>query len=434
MNALSQLGRRTKPPPISWLMATALAHPEIISLAAGFTDDETLPVADAAGILQEVLGSEASGRSALQYGSTIGDPELRAWTTSHLRRLDGAKATERGYSPERCIITNGSQQLLYMVAEALCDPGDIVLVEEPTYFVWLGILQSHGLIARGIRIDEQGLDLDHLDEVLESLKNSGDLPRVKLLYLVTYYQNPTGTTTTVQRKRGAAALLKKYKPDAGHPIYLLEDAAYRELRVSGEDIPSTLTVAGTDAVIYTGTYSKPFATGARVGFALLPPSLLDAVLHIKANHDFGSSSLLQKLLARALASGRYDRHLIEVRARYASKARVMLDAIRHQFPASVEWREPGGGLYVWARLPKSLKCGMNSKLFKDALKAGVMYVPGELCYAEDSTRRKPNHEMRLSFGGVSEQKIGDGIGRLGRVIAAQQTQPGGQRIARPPIT
>jgi len=143
------------------------------------------------------------------------------------------------------------------------------------------------------------------------------------------------------------------------------------------------------------------------------------VLHIKANHDFGSSNLLQKLLGRALPSGRYDRHLLELRARYAAKARVMLDSMRQHFPAEVEIREPRGGLYVWTRLPRALKCGMNSKFFKAALDAGVMYVPGELCYADDPTRRKPNHEMRVSFGGVSEQKIREGIARLGRVIAAQ---------------
>jgi 2-aminoadipate transaminase len=416
-HVLSELGRRTEAPAISWLMATTLSRPQLISLAAGFTDNESLPVKDVRRLLDGILRSPRTAQAALQYGTTPGDEGLRELTARHLRLLDGQPRLPRGYSPDRMIITNGSQQLLYMVSEAVCDPGDIVLVEDPSYFVYLGILQSHGVQARGIRMEQDGVDLNCLEAVLKDLARSGALRRVKLLYLVSYYQNPTGRTTSLKKKAGALKLLRQYERAAGHPLYLLEDGAYRELRFRGEDIKSALAIKGhSDRVIYAGTYSKPFASGARVGFGLMPEPVFTAVLRIKGNHDFGSSNLLQQLLARSLSTGCYEKHLAELRKRYAQKARVMLKALTKHFPAQVEWWEPAGGLYFWARLPTNLQSGPKSKLFRAALANDVLYVPGELCYAADPTRRKPNHEMRLSFGGATETNIRAGIARLGAVL------------------
>jgi 2-aminoadipate transaminase len=501
---LSKMAQRTTEPPISWLMRVALSRPKLISLAAGFTDSASLPVAEARTALNQVLHSPETGRPALQYGITAGDPALRQLTAEHLRKLDFQAAVssssfvlelksrtslradasarqartknenEKTYSPERLLITGGSQQLLYLTVEALCNEGDIVLVEDPTYFVFLGLLQSRGLRARAVRLERDGLDLAHLESVLQSLKRRGELRRVKLFYLVSYFQNPTGVTTSFEKKRGILRLLKKFERAAGHPIYLLEDAAYRELRFSGRaDLPvsqadqqrlsqnyrrdelcesptyefsgelgarvtrpsdkdmlltqpqqvgptippSALAVPGAaERVIYAGTFSKPFATGVRVGYGILPKPLFTAVKHIKGNHDFGTSNLLQHLVARALASGIYGRHVARLQKRYAHKARVMKLAIKKYFPSAVEWWEPEGGLYFWARLPRSVPTGMKSKFFSTALKNDVLYVPGEICYADDPARRKPNHEMRISFGNASEADIRKGIARLGAVL------------------
>ena len=355
---LSKMGRRTTEPPISWLMHAALSRPKLISLAAGFTDNTALPVAEARTALNQVLRSPKTGQPALQYGITAGDLALRKLTAAHLRKLDFQAVVsssfsssslvlelksrtrtrtkdedEKIYSPERLLITSGSQQLLYLTAEALCNEGDSVLVEDPTYFVFLGILQSRGLRARAVRLERDGLDLAHLERVLQSLKRSGELRRVKLFYLVSYFQNPTGVTTSFGKKCGLLKLLKKFERAAGHPIYLLEDAAYRGLRFAGNDVPSALAVPGAaERVIYTGTYSKPFATGVRVGYGILPEPLFTAVKHIKGNHDFGTSNLLQHLVARTLASGIYGRHVAQLQKRYAHKARVMKLAIEKHFP------------------------------------------------------------------------------------------------------
>jgi 2-aminoadipate transaminase len=456
-------------------MHAALSRPKLISLAAGFTDSASLPVAEARAALNQVLRSPKTGQPALQYGSTAGDPALRKLTAEHLRKLDlGGTPCRRPknqgrrhavppetYSPTRLLITSGSQQLLYMTTEALCDEGDIVLVEDPTYFVYLSILQSRGLRARTVRLERDGLDLAHLESVLQSLKRSGELRRVKMIYLVSYFQNPTGVTTSFIKKIETLKLLNRFERSAGHPIYLLEDAAYRELRFqkdneaqssastpsprpSGEragargfelenhwaphpapllvwrgegEVKSALAVPGAaERVIYAGTFTKPFATGARVGYGVLPEPVFSAVKHIKGNHDFGTANLLQQLFVRALASGIYEQQVARLQKRYAHKAGVMKLAIKKHFPSAVEWWEPEGGLYFWARLPRNVPTGVKSKVFSAALKNDVLYVPGEICYADDAARRKPNHEMRISFGNASEEDIHEGIKRLGRVL------------------
>jgi 2-aminoadipate transaminase len=414
--ALSKLGRRSEPPAISWLMEMTLARPQMISLAAGFTDNETLPVDEVRAVMGGLMKSRAAARSALQYGSTAGDTTLRQITARDCRRLDGAATADPAYAAERIIITNGSQQMLYMATEALCDEGDIVLVEDPTYFVYLGILQSHGIRGRGVRMTPDGIDVEHLARVLERLKKNGEIRRLKMLYLVSYYQNPTGVTTSFAKKAAALKLLRSYERAAGHPIYLLEDAAYRELRFKGEDVKSALAAKGADRVIYSSTYSKPFATGMRVGFGLMPEPVYTAVARIKGNHDFGTANLTQQILLRAMTSSRYEKHLTVLRARYARKARVMVTAMKQYFPPEVTWWEPQGGLYYWAQLPKSLASGAKSKLFRTAVARDILYVPGDLCYVDDPTRRKPDHEMRLSFGGVTEAHLRAGIERLGSVL------------------
>ncbi len=414
--ALSALGQRTAPPAISWLMKTALSRPKLISLAAGFTDNASLPVDISRQLLNGILRSPKTGQPALQYGTTAGEPQLRELTAAHLQQLDGG--SDRAHSAERVLITGGSQQLLYMTLEALCDEGDIVIVEDPTYFVFLSILQSRGIRARGVKLTRDGLDLVQLEKILTQLKNSGELRRVKALYLVTYFQNPTGVTTSFAKKRAALRLLKKFERAAGHPLYLIEDAAYRELRFDGGvDVPTALTLPGArHRVIYAGTYSKPFATGARVGFGILPEPVYTAVLRIKGNHDFGTANLLQALLTRALASGDYDQQVAKAQKNYARKARVMKQALAKHFPACVEIWESGGGLYFWARLPAGISCGVNSEIFRAALKHDVLYVPGELCYAADTARRAPDNELRISFGSASETNLREGVKRLGAVL------------------
>jgi 2-aminoadipate transaminase len=409
---LSEMAARTIDPPISWLMKLALDRPKLISLAAGFTDNASLPVEASAELLRDLLAEPKIARASLQYGSTAGDLNLRSLTVRRMEHLDGvARGT---YNSDNLLITHGSQQFLYLLTECLCDTGDIVLVEDPTYFVYLSILQSHAIEARGVKLDNDGLNLAALERVLDRLKQEGNLHRVKMLYLVSYFQNPSGVTTSAAKKQAMLKLLRRFEKAAGHPIYLLEDAAYRELQFTGAVVPSALQSTGADKrVIFAGTYSKPFATGVRVGFGYLPHALLQTILRVKGNHDFGTSHLLQQLVRAALASGKYETHLPNLKARYARKAAVMAESLGAHFPKAVEWEPATGGLYIWARLPASIQTGPKSKLFRTCLEHDILYVPGELCYADDPTRPVSRNEMRLSFGSASEANIREGIKRIG---------------------
>lgn len=423
----SQLGRRTEPPPILWLMRQALRQPDLISFAAGFTDNSTLPIKEVRRLIGEILRKPNQARAALQYGDNEGDERLRQLTAGRIAALDGraAQSSEANF----VIITHGSQQLLYMLAEALCDPGDIILVEDPSYFVFLGIMQSRGIEARSVRMESDGLSIESLERVLQTLRREGQMQRLKLLYSITYFQNPTGITTGLEKKQAAVELLRRYEPKAGHPIYYVEDAAYRELRFPNFQPPPSLLVDANlrERVIYTGTYSKPFAAGIRIGFGLLPPELRKVVLNIKGNHDFGTAHLLQKILAEALApkncaedekqnSCAYADHLATITEQYAQKGQAMFDAVQEHFPAQTTTMAPQGGLCLWTALPQKVKTGPQTEFFQEVLKHGVLYVPGEYAYADDPARPKPGSEMRLSFGSASLEQIKTGVERLGKIL------------------
>ena len=191
-NSLSALGKRTQPPPISWLMREALKTPNLISLAAGFTDNTKLPVAATRQLTDRILRQPSIGRSALQYGTAAGNDAFLEQTSAHLAKLDHAPHRSGRVPTENMVITNGSQQFLYLLSEILCDPGDFVIVEDPTYFVYLSIMQSHGIRARTVPIESDGISLDRLEQTLESMAKTGDIKRLKFLYSVTYFQNPTG--------------------------------------------------------------------------------------------------------------------------------------------------------------------------------------------------------------------------------------------------
>jgi len=400
----SALARRSTEPPISWLMKLALDRTDLISLAAGFTDNETLPVEEVRQIMRDLFQRSGAARAALQYGTSVGLPQLRQ---EILRRwLKQDQITEPGspITSSDVIVTNGSQQLLYLVTEVLCDPGDVVLVEDPTYFVYLGIIEAMGIRAAGFG------SVSSLKSKLESLKRGRLLPRLKLLYLVTYFQNPTGHTWSLDAKRETVDMVKHYERAAGHRIYIVEDAAYRDLRFEGRDTPSFKTLdPRNERVAYTNTLTKPFATGIKIGYGILPPALMRAVLHSKGNHDFGSSNFLQTVLARALADGLYERHLPQIAAAYRRKRDVMAAQLRTSFSTSARHEKPPGGLYVWLELDPRVKTGLKSRLFPRALDAGVLYVPGELCYCSDPSRAIPQNCIRLSFGGPTIQQIQKGV-------------------------
>jgi 2-aminoadipate transaminase len=406
--------------PISFLMHKALAHPELISLAAGFVDQRTLPVAATAEAVAEVLGDEEAGRVALQYGTTAGYEPLRELLLQRFLAADGVTAAETGLTVNRLLVTAGSNQLLHLVADTLLDPGDLVLCDAPSYFVFLGILQNLGARAVGVTVDELGVIPEALEEELERREAAGELERVKAIYVVSYFDNPRGVTLPVQRRRRIVEIARRWSKK--QRIHVIDDTAYRQLRYCGEDVPSlrAFDEAG-DTVIVAQTFSKSFSPGIRVGYGILPAHLVDPVLNQKGNLDFGSPNLSQHIIYNVLRSGRFDRHVARLRDSYREKLTAMLEAAeRYMSPLDgVRWARPTGGLYVWLAVPESLDTGPDGPLFDQALAEGMIYVPGAYCYPAEGAPAAKNL-IRLSFGVQTPENIRRGMQGLARAI--QQVQ------------
>ena len=283
-------------------MQTALENPEIVSLAAGFVDQQTLPVEIAREAAAELLDDPIAGRRALQYGTTIGDHALRDRLVTRLEREDGRPQGSYKEVVPRTVVTTGSAQLIYLIGEALLDPGDIVLVESPTYFVFLGPLETRGARAIGIPIDEGGMRLDALEATLGRLEAEGQLDRVKLIYTIPEHANPTGISLAADRRGPLVELARRWSKD--HRILVLEDAAYRGLSFGAAEPPSVWSHDREgDTVIMARTFSKTFSPGLKVGYGVLPEGLIDPILYLKGNHDFGSANFNQRLLERVLGDG-----------------------------------------------------------------------------------------------------------------------------------
>ncbi|AWM36429.1 2-aminoadipate transaminase [Gemmata obscuriglobus] len=410
--------RRTTDSPITYFIKKALETPGLVSFAAGLVDEGSLPVDEVRAAATEILSDPRAGQTALQYGSTHGMPELRRQVLDLVCGLDGVNPSDLNLTPNDVCITTGSQQLLYLLGEVMFDPGDIVISEAPSYFVYHSLLQSHGAEVLTVPMDEHGMDVDALDALLDRLRRSGDLPRVKVIYTVDYFQNPTGLTLSLERRKRLVEIAKRYS--TAHRILILEDAAYRELKFSGPDLPSIKSFdPANEFVVYTSTFSKPCAPGLKTGYAILPPDVLAPILHLKGSHDFGSTNLSQHLLSRMMASGAYQAHAEKLRTVYRNKRDLMLSALESEFrdfPAA-RWTVPDGGFYVWFTLD-GVDTGPNGPLVPAALEAGVLYVPGEFGHVPDANGHMPKNECRLCYGVATEPEITEGIRRLRKACAA----------------
>ncbi|MBX3441813.1 MAG: PLP-dependent aminotransferase family protein [Planctomyces sp.] len=413
---LSQRSRWAADQAISFLMQQGVENPGVISLAAGLVDESSLPADLLRETAAELLQEPAMARSALQYGTTQGRLDLRNQLVGYLAEQEGVPREELGVDSTRLVVTTGSQQLLSILCETLLDPGDICIVGAPTYFVFLGCLAGVGAEAVSVPLDANGMQPERLEAALTRLQSEGRLERVKLIYVVSEFDNPSGASLSAERRRAVLDIAEKWS--IHQPLLVLEDAAYRDLRYAGTPRPSLLFEdKSRERVIYTQTFSKSLSPGLRVGFGVLPRSLQKAVLDRKGNEDFGSANFPQAIVARLLRNGTFRGHVERVRGAYREKLSAMLSAAERHFSdlPGVAWGRPQGGLYVWMSLPETIDTGFDSPLFQTAVKEfGVMYVPGELCFAPDA--RATNH-MRLSFGVQTPEGIAAGMERLAGAVA-----------------
>ncbi|QGJ72264.1 Transcriptional regulator with HTH domain and aminotransferase domain [Planctomycetales bacterium 10988] len=413
---LSQRAQQTGNQPIGELMHRALANPDLISLAAGFVDPFTLPLGPVREAFEQIWQDPKRVRSVLQYGTTAGSPELREHILLRHHDQDGQSTAESGLSVDNLVVTAGSNQLLHLLSELLFNPGDIVLCTAPTYFVYLGLLKNLGVRAIGVEMDEQGMIPEALKETLAQLEAQGELSKVKAIYLVDYFDNPSGVTLSRERRPEIVKLAKTFSQK--HPIYILEDAAYRELRYSGENLPSMRSFDESgETVIVCQTFSKSFAPGLRVGCGMLPTHLVEPVINMKGNLDFGSPHFAQELIAEVFRQDIYDCHIRRLQREYRVKLRAMLSALDTHFSPfpEVTWLKPDGGLYVWLSLPNDLDTSPAGTLFDLALQEGILYVPGHFCFPPEGTEI-PKNTIRLSFGVQTPERIEAGIKALAQAF------------------
>jgi 2-aminoadipate transaminase len=403
--------------PISFLMEQAVQNPGVISLAAGLVDHQTLPVAETRSAAAALLADETLAKQALQYGTTQGSERLRRQLLTHLAGLEKCPVDRLGIDAEQLVLTTGSQQLLSLIGEVLLDPGDIVLAAAPTYFAFLGTLNGLGARTIPVATDAGGLQIDALERELKRLEKVGELSRVKLIYVVSYYENPTGISLAADRRAVVVEVARRWSKQ--QRILVLEDAAYREIRFDGPDLPSLWSFdQAHDTVLLAQTFSKSFSPGFRVGYGVVPRELVAPLCDRKGNEDFGSANFNQHLLATVLERGLYAEHVSMLRQTYRAKRDAMLTAADRYFGGidGVQWVHPHGGLYVWMTLPETFDTGFDGPFFSHATQVErVMYVPGDVCYAGPAETR-PRNQMRLSYGTQTPAGIDEGMRRLASAV------------------
>lgn len=418
------MAQRAAEQAIGFLIQQGIENADCLSLAAGFVDPATLPIELVRKTANELLSQQAIGRSSLQYGTTQGAENLRETFRSYLTSLEGDDSRMSQLPLDRMMLTTGSQQLLALTSQSLFNEGDICLVAAPTYFVYLGVLDGVGANVIPVKTDSDGMCPDALEAELQRLTEAGQLHRVKMVYVVSYHDNPAGISVSEERRPRLLNCVKKWSTD--HKIYLLEDAAYRELHYDGPHLPSIWSFDDADEhVILSQTFSKSFSPGLRVGVGVLPRELIKPVSDLKGNEDFGSTHLSQNIVAAVLKSGDYETHVKRLQKSYRIKRDAMLSAAEEFFAdiPGVTWETPNGGLYVWMTLPEGTETGFDSELFRRATEVDkVMYVPGELSYPSGWAER-PRNQIRLSYGVLDADGIRDGMRRLAEAVRSVNTAP-----------
>lgn len=411
----SDLGNRSRKAMISDLMDRAVSNPHLLSLAAGFTANQLLPVDIVKNVFNQLIerSKDTLNHEYLQYGTTQGRLHLRQAIAKRFASFQDE--IPDSFQASHIAITNGSQQALYLTIQVLCNPGDIVLVESPSYFVFLELLQGLGVHPVAIPTLSNGhIDFHGLDTILHDLQKNQQIQKIKALYLVSYYSNPSTKCLSTPEKAGFGPLFDKYNI---HPV-VMEDAAYRELffetphpSPSIHSIPSLSNYTR----IYFGTFTKSFSTGLKVGFACSSDKdLLDKILSTKAHQDFGSANFNQAIIEAMLENNYYDPYLNQQRLFYQKKARILSQALKDEGleRCGWKWSEPQGGLFIWLQGPSNIDTSAQGKLCNSCIEKGVIYVPGNLCFANS----QPNNCIRLSYGILQPEALQEASKRLALAI------------------
>ena len=392
-----------KPSEIRSLFAVA-SRPEIVSLAGGMPNLTALPMDMFAGIVEKLIRDH--GQEALQYGSGQGHPQLREQICD-VMALEGIRA-----NPNDILVTTGSQQALDLISRIFIDPGDVVLVEAPSYVGALGTFSQYEADVVHVAMDENGLIPDALRDAIKTLRYQGR--KIKFLYLIPNYQNPAGVLLPADRRTEILDICRNEK------IFIVEDNPYGLL---GFDRPSPNAMRAEDSenVIYLGSFSKTIASGLRVGWALVPPSLKDKLVIASESSILCPSNFSQMTISNYLADQPWRDQIASFCELYKVRRDAMLQALEEHFPASATWTKPGGGFYVWVNLPPEIDTKL---LVPKAIVAKVAYVPGTAFYADGLG----SWQLRLSFCHPTPERIHQGVAALGGVIKQEIERRGGNKL------
>ncbi len=368
----------------------AAADPKIISFAGGLPAPELFPVKKMQAAVDKVF--EEHGQEAMQYGAAKGVTALRELILQHVKEKEGVTG-----ALDNVLVTTGSEQVLDLVGKAFVNPGDTVLVEQPTYLCALDVFKSYGAKFVGVAMDEQGMKMDALEDALKAH------PETKLVYTVPNFQNPTGRTMAVDRRKKLAELAAKYD------VYVLEDNPYGEIRFAGTHVPAVKSFDETGHVFYMSTFSKTLAPGFRLGWVVADEDVINKLTVLKQSADLHTDNLAQYAVVEFLNNNDLDAHVKEISDLYGKRKQLMADGLKKYFPAGVKYTNPEGGMFLWVEVP-----GVDDtvELFKECLKHNVAFVPGDPFFAG---KPQPG-AFRLNYSNAKEDQIKVGMKQLGEAL------------------
>lgn len=389
------------------------ARPEVISLAGGLPDTSTFP---AEAFTREMEGiARTSLSEALQYGPTEGLGSVRE-QISKVMAAEGMAVDPADITP-----TTGGQQAIDLITKVLIDPGDVLICDAPTYPGAIPTFCSYEADVVQIECDRDGMKIDLLEETLAAL--TAENRRPKFIYSIPTFQNPGGSTLSLERRRRLVEIARREE------ILVIEDNPYGLLRYEGDTLPTLLSLDGGDYVVYIGTLSKILSAGLRIGWLVSPTPIREKVVLGKGATDLCTSTLTQEFAARYFAGGRWLEYVDELIAIYRNRRDAMTGAMSEFFPHGASWTKPQGGLFIWATMPDVLN---TEDLLAKAISENVAFVPGTSAYVDG----RGASSMRLNFSGVKEDRIIEGIRRIGAVAREQlklyETMTSTEEMALPP--
>lgn len=382
-----------KPSEIRELLKFA-SSPDLISFGGGMPNPQTFPISDLKEIIDYIITDE--GNLAFQYGNTGGLNDLRDEISKLVKRTEDINTEEKDI-----IVTSGSQQGLYALGKIFINPGDIIITESPTYVGAISAFNANAAKMIDIPMDDEGMKIDLLQKKLEELKAEGKRP--KFIYTIPTFQNPTGVTMNLERRKHLLDLSEDYE------IPLVEDNPYGELRYSGEKIPSIKSMDRNNTVTYLGTFSKVMTPGLRIGYTIGPNEVVEKINLLKQALDLATNTLSQYVAYEYLKRKIMDKQIPKTVELYRKKRDTMLKALQDYFPEDSRWSRPDGGMFIWATVNESIN---TTKMLKKSIENNVAYVSG----ASFSPNGGHTNSMRINFTFSEEEKIIEGIKRLSKVI------------------